>query len=410
MKYSIKNIILLASLTILVKAGDASKSTKTIPTPTVTKDSMETYTTVVDAFYKDGIKERNVTLPVDVATARIYCDGSYQNRQTFTMYRGNVFEFDKSDGDCYTFTQHYPRVYESCVSTYIEMPHLTTAVGIHYLPSLDPPYEYTFKYTGIEHSTRYLRDCETITLTARETPTTERFYECSTKSTLNTHSPVYKVTTITPITTTCHYSQTTSAFYFTTVTTSDDGNIYTIPGIGHEVVFLTTCDVAKEYNFEYTTGYDYDTYCQLVTRTITEPTPDTIEPTPTETIEEPFEPTPTETIEEPLPVTPTCETETVTLSQACDMPTVTVTEKEKETVTYTLSQSCDMPTVTVTEKETVTWTLTQLCDMPTNLVDIYAGKCASKWAQCGGEGYNGPTCCESGSKCTKYNKYFSQCV
>jgi len=36
--------------------------------------------------------------------------------------------------------------------------------------------------------------------------------------------------------------------------------------------------------------------------------------------------------------------------------------------------------------------------------------CASKWDQCGGVGYSGPTCCESGSTCREYNQYFSQCI
>lgn len=33
-----------------------------------------------------------------------------------------------------------------------------------------------------------------------------------------------------------------------------------------------------------------------------------------------------------------------------------------------------------------------------------------KWDQCGGQGWTGNTVCESGSTCTKYNDYYSQCV
>ncbi|ORX63336.1 hypothetical protein BCR32DRAFT_213759 [Anaeromyces robustus] len=36
-------------------------------------------------------------------------------------------------------------------------------------------------------------------------------------------------------------------------------------------------------------------------------------------------------------------------------------------------------------------------------------KCSAKWAQCGGVGFNGPTCCESGTTCRKMNKYYSYC-
>ncbi|KAH6914435.1 acetyl xylan esterase [Coprinopsis sp. MPI-PUGE-AT-0042] len=38
------------------------------------------------------------------------------------------------------------------------------------------------------------------------------------------------------------------------------------------------------------------------------------------------------------------------------------------------------------------------------------GNCAAKWGQCGGQGYTGPTCCASGSTCTKSNDWYSQCL
>jgi lytic cellulose monooxygenase (C1-hydroxylating) len=34
----------------------------------------------------------------------------------------------------------------------------------------------------------------------------------------------------------------------------------------------------------------------------------------------------------------------------------------------------------------------------------------TKWGQCGGNGYTGPTKCVSGSVCNKLNDYYSQCV
>jgi len=36
--------------------------------------------------------------------------------------------------------------------------------------------------------------------------------------------------------------------------------------------------------------------------------------------------------------------------------------------------------------------------------------CSEKWGQCGGMGWNGPTCCVSGSTCTKGNDYYYQCL
>ncbi|KAI6085203.1 carbohydrate-binding module family 1 [Hypoxylon rubiginosum] len=35
--------------------------------------------------------------------------------------------------------------------------------------------------------------------------------------------------------------------------------------------------------------------------------------------------------------------------------------------------------------------------------------CAATWAQCGGQGWSGATCCDSGSTCIKSNDYYSQC-
>ncbi|KAG8907363.1 hypothetical protein FRC01_007715 [Tulasnella sp. 417] len=38
------------------------------------------------------------------------------------------------------------------------------------------------------------------------------------------------------------------------------------------------------------------------------------------------------------------------------------------------------------------------------------GSCAAKYGQCGGQGYNGPTCCQSGSTCKYSNQWYSQCL
>ncbi|KAI1174408.1 1, 4-beta cellobiohydrolase [Nemania sp. FL0916] len=36
--------------------------------------------------------------------------------------------------------------------------------------------------------------------------------------------------------------------------------------------------------------------------------------------------------------------------------------------------------------------------------------CAAQWAQCGGNGWSGATCCTSGNTCVKQNDYYSQCT
>ncbi|OUM58344.1 carbohydrate-binding module family 1 protein [Piromyces sp. E2] len=97
----------------------------------------------------------------------------------------------------------------------------------------------------------------------------------------------------------------------------------------------------------------------------------------------------TSTIEIPSPSTSDVPTPT-TLPTKCVPVIVTVTEKEK---------------ITVTEKETVTITVEDNGAEP-----VDDTKCAPKWAQCGGQDYNGPTCCQSGSTCHEYNKYYSQCM
>jgi endo-1,4-beta-xylanase len=38
------------------------------------------------------------------------------------------------------------------------------------------------------------------------------------------------------------------------------------------------------------------------------------------------------------------------------------------------------------------------------------GTCSAIWGQCGGNGWSGPTCCQSGSTCHKQNDYYSQCT
>ncbi|KAK3900970.1 endo-1,4-beta-xylanase B [Staphylotrichum tortipilum] len=39
-----------------------------------------------------------------------------------------------------------------------------------------------------------------------------------------------------------------------------------------------------------------------------------------------------------------------------------------------------------------------------------SGSCSAKWGQCGGLGWTGPTCCQSGSSCSFQNNWYSQCL
>ncbi|RPA82926.1 alpha/beta-hydrolase [Ascobolus immersus RN42] len=63
------------------------------------------------------------------------------------------------------------------------------------------------------------------------------------------------------------------------------------------------------------------------------------------------------------------------------------------------------PTSTATTQPPVTPTFTPTpTPTPTD-----AGPRVPKWGQCAGNGYNGPTVCETGSRCVKLNDWYSQC-
>ncbi|KAF6795392.1 glycosyl hydrolase family 11 [Colletotrichum sojae] len=42
--------------------------------------------------------------------------------------------------------------------------------------------------------------------------------------------------------------------------------------------------------------------------------------------------------------------------------------------------------------------------------NVSVSMCAAKWDQCGGSGWSGATCCQSGSTCKSTNQWYSQCV
>ncbi|KAI8799501.1 hypothetical protein BJ742DRAFT_845715 [Cladochytrium replicatum] len=69
------------------------------------------------------------------------------------------------------------------------------------------------------------------------------------------------------------------------------------------------------------------------------------------------------------------------------------------------------PTTTTTTKTTTTTTRTTGPGSPTPPGGGGGGgSCSAKWGQCGGKGWSGPTCCQSGSTCTFSNDYYSQCI
>lgn len=54
------------------------------------------------------------------------------------------------------------------------------------------------------------------------------------------------------------------------------------------------------------------------------------------------------------------------------------------------------------------WSCTVLSSAEKPITPIVT--CSARWGQCGGQGYAGTTCCQTGAKCVKVNQWYSQCV
>ena len=61
------------------------------------------------------------------------------------------------------------------------------------------------------------------------------------------------------------------------------------------------------------------------------------------------------------------------------------------------------PTTTTTTTSTPTTTFVPPTPTP-------SGNCAATYGQCGGQGWSGPTCCQSGATCQVLNQWHSQCL
>eukprot|EP00833_Pecoramyces_ruminatium_P014738 jgi/Orpsp1_1/1188770/evm.model.d7180000067059.1 len=101
--------------------------------------------------------------------------------------------------------------------------------------------------------------------------------------------------------------------------------------------------------------------------------------------------TTTSTTKLPPKIVTTTTTAPVISGTKCLPVTVTVTEKE-----------------TITEKVTITMTVKE--GGPSNEPVPDDKNCASKYQQCGGKNFQGPTCCQSGTKCQFISEYYYQCI
>jgi len=82
--------------------------------------------------------------------------------------------------------------------------------------------------------------------------------------------------------------------------------------------------------------------------------------------------------------------------------TTTTVQKSQNT-----QQIATTKNTTTTIKKTTTTTTQQ---QPTTQSPQQTVNCVQEWGQCGGIGYNGPTCCVSGYVCHKYGDYYFQCI
>ncbi|KAJ3041344.1 hypothetical protein HDV00_009485 [Rhizophlyctis rosea] len=79
-------------------------------------------------------------------------------------------------------------------------------------------------------------------------------------------------------------------------------------------------------------------------------------------------------------------------------------------VTTTTTRTTTTTTSSVVQNPPTTTTTTQPPRTTTTTTTAPTGQTVAKYGQCGGQGYNGPTTCASGSTCKFSNTYYSQCL
>jgi len=94
-------------------------------------------------------------------------------------------------------------------------------------------------------------------------------------------------------------------------------------------------------------------------------------------------------------------TTTTTTTMAATTTTTTATTTTMAATTTTMATTTTIATTTTTTTASTTTTTGG---------STTGGKCVAAWKKCGGQNYNGPTCCEAGFVCKVQNKWYSQCV
>ncbi|KAJ3029797.1 hypothetical protein HDV00_009438 [Rhizophlyctis rosea] len=84
------------------------------------------------------------------------------------------------------------------------------------------------------------------------------------------------------------------------------------------------------------------------------------------------------------------------------------TTQPQRTTTTTTRVQTTQPQQSTTRSQPMTTTTTRAQTTTTQASS--GGNCAAKYGQCGGQGFSGPTCCQSGSTCKFSNNWYSQCL
>jgi len=92
-------------------------------------------------------------------------------------------------------------------------------------------------------------------------------------------------------------------------------------------------------------------------------------------------------------------------------PTFTTTfHSSKILSSTTMSLSTSNSSIMTEMIISTTTTSTSISATTTTYNSQTTNNCARQWEQCGGQEFNGPTCCQSGFICKYYNDYYSQCI
>ncbi|KAJ3121457.1 hypothetical protein HK098_003656 [Nowakowskiella sp. JEL0407] len=94
----------------------------------------------------------------------------------------------------------------------------------------------------------------------------------------------------------------------------------------------------------------------------------------------------------------------------CEPGTECIPQDETFSICLPVQQTSPRVTTTTTIPKSSITTSTSTSTATVVSIGLQSKPCSSKWGQCGGIGWTGATCCESGSTCQRMNDHYSQCI